>query len=59
MFKRFALSVIIAFVVFGAEFLPQALAQEAVIVNIEGKVYLRSDAQSDWREAKIGQNVSA
>ncbi len=36
---------------------PLSIASQAVIVNIDGKVFVRNKPQSDWQDAKLNQSV--
>src|SRR5262245_57335859 len=66
--RRFLITRILSFFIIStiaaANFIPQALAQaeqaaQAVIVEIKGKAYFRSDPKNEWQEAKVGQKIAA
>src|SRR5262245_30520295 len=64
MLKRFALSFFLISTIAVGSFTSLTLARadqaaQAVIVEIKGKAYFRTDPKKEWQEAKVGQKVSA
>jgi hypothetical protein len=54
MFKRIVFSVLSLIL-----FVPAALAQEAMIIEVTGQVMVRPDSQSDWQDAEVDMLLSA